>query len=93
MLISVTVMPIVFDMLTDVPEGMPPVAAPASAITTLFVIVVLVLRVSGVWRLWVPFIGIVAGCIAASFLWLVRYRARYRSVVDWHSQRQRLAGL
>ena len=70
MLISVTVMPIVFDMLTDVPEGTPPVAAPAIASTTLFVIVVLVLRVSGVWRLWVLLIGLVAGCIAASFFGL-----------------------
>ncbi len=70
MLISVTVMPIVFDMLTDVPEGTPPVAALAIASTTLFVIVVLVLRVSGVWRLWVLLIGLVAGCIAASFFGL-----------------------
>ena len=70
MLISVTVMPIVFEMLTDVPEGTPPAAAPVSALATLFVIVVLVLRVSGVWRLWVPLIGIVAGCIAASFFGL-----------------------
>ena len=58
-------------MLTDVPEGTPPVAAPAIASTTLFVIVVLVLfRVSGVWRLWVLLIGLVAGCIAASFFGL-----------------------
>ena len=70
MLIAVTVMPIVFNMLTDVPEGTPPPAAPASAIATLFVIVVLALRVSGMWRLWVPIIGIIVGCIVASLFGL-----------------------
>ena len=70
MLIAVTVMPIVFDMLADVPEGTPSAAAPACAIATLFVIVMLALRVSGVWRLWVPIIGIVVGCIVASFFGL-----------------------
>ena len=38
MLIAVTVMPIIFDMLADVPEGTPPAAAPASAATTFIVI-------------------------------------------------------
>jgi NCS2 family nucleobase:cation symporter-2/xanthine permease XanP len=70
MLIAVTVMPIVFDMLADVPEGTPSAAAPACAIATLFVIVMLALRVSGVWRLWVPIIGIVVGCLVASFFGL-----------------------
>ena len=46
MLSPVTVMPIVFDTLTDVPAGTPPLAAPASAAVTLVVMVMLVLRVS-----------------------------------------------
>ena len=70
MLIAVTVMPIVFDMLADVPEGTPSAAAPTCTIATLFVVVVLALRVSGMWRLWVPIIGIVVGCIVASFFGL-----------------------
>ena len=70
MLIAVTVMPIVFDMLADVPEGTPLAAAPTCTIATLFVVVVLALRVSGMWRLWVPIIGIVVGCIVASFFGL-----------------------
>ena len=70
MLIAVTVMPIVFDMLGDVPEGTPSAAAPTCTIATLFVVVVLALRVSGMWRLWVPIIGIVVGCIVASFFGL-----------------------
>ena len=70
MLIAVTVMPIVFDMLADVPEGTSSAAAPTCTIATLFVVVVLALRVSGMWRLWVPIIGIVVGCIVASFFGL-----------------------
>ncbi len=70
MLIAVTIMPIIFDTLADVPEGTPPAAAPTCAFATLFVIVVLALRVSGVWRLWVPIIGIVVGCIVAAFFGL-----------------------
>ena len=60
MLIAVTVMPIIFNMLTDVPEGTPRAAAPASAATTLIVIAALALRATGVWRLWMPLIGLVA---------------------------------
>ena len=70
MLIAVTIMPIIFDTLADVPEGTPPAAAPTCAFATLFVIVVLALRVSGVWRLWVPIIGIVVGCVVAAFFGL-----------------------
>ena len=70
MLIAVTVMPIIFNMLTDVPEGTLPAAAPASAATTLIVIAALALCATGVWRLWMPLIGLVAGCIVASFFCL-----------------------
>ena len=70
MLIVVTVMPIIFNMLADVPEGTPRAAAPASAATTLIVIAALALRATGVWRLWMPLIGLVAGCVVASFFGL-----------------------
>ena len=70
MLIPVTVMPIIFGMLTDAPEGASPAAAPASAAATLLVIVGLALRAPGIWRLWVPIIGIAAGCAVASFFGL-----------------------
>jgi len=70
MLIAVTVMPIIFDMLADVPEGTSPAAAPASAVTTLMVIAVLALRATGVWRLWMPLLGLAAGCVVASFFGL-----------------------
>ena len=70
MLIAVTVMPIIFGMLADVPEGTSPAAAPASAATTLVVIAALALRATGAWRLWMPLIGLVAGCVVASFFGL-----------------------
>ena len=70
MLIAVTVMPIIFDMLADVPEGTPAAAAPASAATTLIVIAALALCATGAWRLWMPLIGLVAGCVVASFFGL-----------------------
>ncbi len=70
MLIPVTVMPIIFDMLVDVPEGTLPAAAPVSAIVTIAIIAVLALRASGTLRLWVPVIGLVLGCIVASFFGL-----------------------
>ena len=70
MLIAVTVMPIIFGMLADVPEGTHSAAAPASAVTTFIVIAALALRATGVWRLWMPLIGLVAGCVVASFFGL-----------------------
>ena len=70
MLIAVTVMPIIFGMLADVPEGTPAAAAPVSAATTLIVIAALALRATGAWRLWMPLIGLVAGCAVASFFGL-----------------------
>ena len=70
MLISVTVMPIVFDLLADVPAGTARMAAPASAAATLLVTLVVVLRGSGPWRLWAPVIGILVGCIVAGWFGL-----------------------
>ena len=69
-LIAVTIMPIMFQLLTDVPEGTPSAAAPLSAAVTLVTSVVFVLRASGIWRLWAPVIGIGVGCVAASLFGL-----------------------
>ena len=81
MLIAVTVMPIIFGMLADVPEGTSPVAAPASAATTLIVIAALALRATGAWRLWMPLIGLVAGCVVASVFGL--YDAQRVLAAPW----------
>ena len=66
MLIAVTVMPIVFDMLEDVPSDADPLAAPVSTLATLAVIAVLSLKAAGWLRLWVPVIGLLAGSVVAS---------------------------
>ena len=62
MLIAATVMPIVFNSLTDVPEGASQAAAPVAAVATLAVVAALVLRAPPALRLWSPVIGIVVGC-------------------------------
>ena len=67
MLIAVTIFPIAFGMLENLPEGAPPVAAPASAVATLVFTAALALLGNGALRLWAPLLGIVAGCVAASY--------------------------
>jgi NCS2 family nucleobase:cation symporter-2/xanthine permease XanP len=62
MLIAATVMPVIFDTLTDVPDDTSSSAAPIAAGVTLVTVAVLVLRGSPAWRLWSPIIGIAAGC-------------------------------
>ena len=70
MLIPVTVMPIVFGMLTQVPEDTPALAAPLSTLVTALVICGISLKAEGVLRLWAPVIGIVAGCRVAGYFGL-----------------------
>ncbi len=65
MLIPVTVMPIVFGLLNDVPEGAPALAAPLSALVTVLVIACIALKATGSLRLWAPVIGVVAGSVVA----------------------------
>ena len=68
MLIAATVMPIVFSMLTDVPEGISSPGAPLTAFVTLVVVVVVSLRAPRSLQLWAPLIGVVVGCgVAATF--------------------------
>ena len=66
MLIAVTVMPVVFDLLAQVPEGTPPSAAPAAAAATLAALVALALRAPVAWRLWAPLIAIAVGCAVSA---------------------------
>lgn len=65
MLIAVTILPVAFDRVQEVPEDAPGVAGPAIILVTLAVTVAMALRASGPWRLWSPVIGIAAGCIVA----------------------------
>ena len=61
MLIAVTVTPVIFGSLTDVPEGTGQAAAPLAAGVTLLVVVGMVLRGPPSLRLWSPIVGIAAG--------------------------------
>ena len=65
-LIAVTIVPIVFDMLDDLPAGTSPAAAPTCAAVTVGAIAALALRATGTWRLWAPMIGIGVGCVVAA---------------------------
>ena len=70
MLIAVTVMPIIFGMLTEVPEGAPALGAPLSAIATLVTVCAIALKATGALRLWAPVIGVLVGSVVAAYFGL-----------------------
>ena len=74
MLIASTIVPIALDLLDDVPEGAPAIAAPCIAAVTLVVATALALRASGAWRVWSPLIGIMAGCTVAALFGLYDFQ-------------------
>ncbi len=65
MLIAATVMPILFSMLTDVPDGVADGAPVMVTAVTVVVVAGLVLRAPPALRIWSPLIGIIVGCIAS----------------------------
>ena len=67
MLIAVTVMPVVFAMLPTEDYSL---GAPVSGAVALAVTAGLAMRAAGALRLWVPVIGLIAGCVVASFFGL-----------------------
>lgn len=67
MLIAVTVMPIIFDMFQDVPEGSAIEAGAVTASVTVAVIVAVALKATGALRLWAPVIGVIAGSVVGGF--------------------------
>ena len=70
MLVPVTAMPVVFGMLTEVPDGSPAHVAPLSAVATVLVVVCIALRAGGALRLWAPVIGVVAGSVVSALFGL-----------------------
>ena len=70
MLIAVTVMPIIFGMLTEVPEDAPPLGAAISAVATLLTVCAIALKARGALRLWAPVIGVVVGSVVAAYFGL-----------------------
>ncbi len=70
MLVPVTVMPIIFGMLKEVPDGVAASAAPLSAFATVLAITGIALKARGTLRLWAPVIGVVMGSVFAGFVGL-----------------------
>ncbi|MDE0361658.1 MAG: hypothetical protein OXI74_10855 [Rhodospirillaceae bacterium] len=70
MLIPATVMPAVFDLLADVPEGSPALAAPLSAGLVVALMAGIALKAAGALRLWAPVIGVLVGSGIAAFFGL-----------------------
>ena len=66
-LISVTVMPMGFAMLTRLPQSAHTAAAPTITAVTIVTVVALMLRAPRRLRAWTPILGIVAGCVIAAF--------------------------
>ena len=66
MLIAVTIMPVLAELLEEVPEGASETGIYVSAAVTLLVTLVMMLRGSGGVRRWAPIAGVVAGCVVAS---------------------------
>ena len=81
MLIPVTVMPIVFNMLTQVPSNAPEHSAAVSATVTALVVCAIALKAKGILRLWAPVIGIFIGTVVASFYGL--YDVQRISDASW----------
>ena len=75
MLIAVTVMPIIFGMLTQVPPDAPAAAAPVSAFATLALIMGIVMRGRGYLRLWAPVVGVAIQRVSWRHERAVDYRA------------------
>lgn len=67
MLIAVTVMPILFEMMHEIPEGSSMSGAAMSAGTALIIMVLLAIKARGILRLWAPMIGVIAGTIVSGF--------------------------
>ena len=66
MLIAVSVLPIAFDTVRDLPAAAPAAAGPVIGGVTLVVSVIMMLRAGGRWSLVAPFVSILAGCAAAA---------------------------
>ena len=81
MLISVTVMPIAFNMLNRVPEGMPSTSAAVTALATVLVTLGIALKAKSSLRLWAPVIGVAAGSIVGGYFGL--YDASRVAAASW----------
>ncbi|MDE0247607.1 MAG: hypothetical protein OXO56_06685 [Gammaproteobacteria bacterium] len=72
-LVSVTVVPMGFAMLTRVPDGAPAAAAPTVTAVTLLAVVGLMLRGTRIIRAWTPVLAIGTGCLTASLFGILDF--------------------
>ena len=63
LLLIITMIPVLFNMMNDVPDDAPAGAGEICILVTFALIVGLLLRGSGVWRVWSSLIGIAAGSV------------------------------
>lgn len=70
MLIAVTIMPVVAELIEEVPEGVSGTGIYLCAGITLLVTLVMVLRGSSGVRRWAPITGVVVGCVVSGFFGL-----------------------
>ncbi len=77
MLIAVTVFPIVFNMLSSVPESVDSssLAAPVTVTVTFIVTLAVSLFAQGSIRLWGPLIGVIVGCVVSYPYGLIDFTA------------------
>lgn len=87
MLIAVTVMPIVFSMLEQVPAGSPSHAAPVSALATTLTILAFALKARGIMRLWAVIVGTIVGATVSGMFGLYSMdkvmEAGWFGIPDW----------
>lgn len=64
-LLIITIVPVIFGSLGDIPEGAPPAAGAVCIAVTLVATLGLLLKGSERWQVWAPLLGIGAGSVAA----------------------------
>ncbi len=80
-LVAITILPIAFKQLEEVPEGASSAAAPSIVLATAGVIVLFRILATGTWRQWSLSLGIVAGCAVSVAFGL--YDSTYVSQARW----------
>lgn len=68
MLIPVTLMPVIFGTIEDVPAGTSTGESLAVAALTMVAVGAVIFQPSAAWRMWAVLVGAVAGCVAAALL-------------------------
>ena len=81
MLIPVTIMPIIYNELSNVPEGTSSSVSVTCASVTIVVILGIALKSTGIWRFWAPVMGVLAGTLLA--VWYGIYDTELVAAAAW----------